>query len=393
VGLLLSIMSTTALEAKRIPPEAGSPPSPESGITCADGSFVPFPRKRSLTPIEKFLNSDNDVDRHAELIGDVDPFTRFDAPSLKLEKGGVTKQIAQRELWEAQSHHKQSTVSKLLAIGRNDLAQPLSDCHTIYTIATCKGCQTIHKFPNRCDRFYCAECQPRLSTERKRAVEWWTREVEQPKHVVLTLVNLPSLTKAHVQQARGFLTRLRRSKFARNWRGGFYSIEVTNEGRGWHLHFHLLVDARWIDAIQLSAQWDKATNHFGRIVKVKDARGKDYLREVTKYAVKGVQLAAWDGATAATFIDAFTGVRTFGVFGSLYGKRTEFAEWFKAQLQNFAQCKCGCSDFRFESEPEHNFRETVSESNARPLPPPRDDRQHDLKLNLAPNSHNSAWLS
>lgn len=290
--------------------------------------------------------------------------------SVQLESRGTTRQFKQGQLWKSQTIHKNTTAAKLRLAGRADLADKLEKCHTIYTVAVCSGCNTVKRFPNRCDLFFCAECQPRRSQDRRRAVEWWTRTIQQPKHVVLTVVNLTELTTAHVREFRHFFTKLRRSKFARNWQGGFYNIEVTNEGRGWHLHLHALIDARWIDAVELSDQWHRCTNGLGRIVKVLDARKKDYLAEVTKYAVKGVQLAAWQPSEILTFVTAFQTVRTFGVFGALYGKRTEFAEWFKAVRDQKPRCECGCSTARYFTELEFLIMDLVPTSSQASIPPP-----------------------
>lgn len=321
--------------------------------------------------------------RHLEFEVDETPPNppRFDAP-VKLESRGTTQQpteasaeaktqLHQSLLWSKQTIHKNSTAAKLRLAGMAQEAAKLEECHTRYTIAVCQGCRAVQKFPNRCDLFYCAECQPRLSNDRRRAVEWWTREVKQPKHVVLTVQNIPAITKSHVQEFRKWWTNLRRSKFARNWAGGFYSLEVTNEGNGWHLHLHALVNAVWIDAVQLSEAWHRANNGLGRIVKVKDARSKNYLAEVTKYAVKGVQLAAWTPNLVAEFVQAFTGVRTFGVFGDLYGKRTEFAEWFKAVRDSKPTCSCGCCDMHYFSEAEFLELDLVPTPTTTPRPPPR----------------------
>lgn len=209
----------------------------------------------------------------------------------------------------------------------------------------------------------------RLSRERKTAVEWWTQSIKQPKHVVLTVRNADVLTKQYVQTIKSAFSRLRRTKFARNWTGGFYSVEVTNESRGWHVHIHALVDAKWIDARELSQQWAKAVGQEFAIVKVKDARGADYLAEVTKYAVKGNDLSRWSSPDIVAFIDAFDGVRTFGVFGTLYGKRTEFRE-FLDQLQRLRiRCDCGCERWRIMSDQEFEWNETVSVEEAN-IPPP-----------------------
>lgn len=306
---------------------------------------------------------------------------RFDSESLQLETRGVTQRKKQVEFWASGTVHKNSTAAKLRSIGRLDEAIKLEKCHTVYTVAFCSSCKGSQKFPNRCDQFYCAECQPRLSNERRKAVEWWTHEIDQPKHVVLTVQNLPRMNREHVRQVKKWFTNLRRSKFCSNWLGGFYNVEVTNEGRGWHLHIHSLVDARWIDAIELSAQWARVTNGMGRIVKVQDARRKDYLHEVTKYAVKGPQLAAWNPEQIAEFVDAFSNVRTFGVFGSLYGKRTQFKEWFDFIRNQKPKCKCGCNEVYYYSESEFLERDLRPNDETRSMPPPVDNSQLSLVLN------------
>lgn len=307
---------------------------------------------------------------------------RFDPDPVQLETRGITQQetahqkyeklsLHQALLWSKHTIHKNTVAAKLREAGRADEARKLELCHTQFTVAQCTKCGTVQKFPNRCDLFFCAECQPRLSNDRRRAVEWWTREIKQPKHVVLTVQNLPNITKAHVQEFRRWWTNLRRSKFARHWHGGFYSLEVTNEGNGWHLHLHALINAHWIDAVGLSVAWNKANNGLGRIVKVKDGREKNYLREVTKYAVKGVQLAAWPKEIICEFLDAFNGVRTFGVFGDLYAKRTEFAEWFKAIRDLKPLCKCGACSLLYFSEAAFLEKDFVPTTNETSLPPPQ----------------------
>lgn len=267
---------------------------------------------------------------------------------LQLEIRGITQQ-RQSEFWRSQTIFKNTVWAKLLSAGRHDLADKIKDCHTQESYRVCPSCNKARKLWNRCENFFCPECQPRLSRDRKQAVEWWTKLAQQPKHVVLTVRNSSTLTKDYVQSFKAAFRRLRRSAFASNWIGGFYSIEVTNEGQGWHLHLHALVESRWIDARQLSRAWARVAGQDFAIVKVKDARGKDYLREVTKYSVKGSDLAGWTGRDIAVFVDAFTGVRTFGVFGNLYGRRKEWADFCKSLAANKPSCDCGCSTFLFLS--------------------------------------------
>lgn len=289
------------------------------------------------------------------------------------EEPGQPKERAsdQAEFWSHHTATKNSVAARLREGGFAELAQGLESCHSTWTIAHCNNCGKETKFPNRCDRFFCPECQPRLAMERRKSIEWWTREICQPKHVVLTVRNIPEISKAHVQEIKKWFGALRRRKFCRGWRGGFYGIEVTNERKGWHLHIHALVDAKWIDAGQLAKEWNSVNGGWGSIVKVKDCRQGGYLGEVTKYAVKGTELAKWTGYQINQFIQAFSGVRAFGVFGSLFGKRTEFAAWLETLRDSKPRCSCGSCNVSYISEAEALLRDFVPRSNSATIPPPQ----------------------
>lgn len=308
-------------------------------------------------------------------------FDRYVGLSVSLEKRGLTSQISegreqaaehlnqskedsgrtlslpsksraqssQVEFWERLSIYTESIVAKLDAAARSDVADQIRHCHTEVSYRRCRGCNTVSKFYNRCEKKWCPLCAPRLSRERKKALQVWCAEVKQPKHVVLTMRNSAVLTKETVKRAKKALTKLRRSVFAKNWRGGFYSTEVTNESRGWHIHFHLLVDAGWIPQDELAREWAKCVGQDFAIVYVKDARQQNYLAEVAKYVVKGSELAKWSGEEIAAFVDAFDGVRTFSAFGSLLGQRKKVREIIKSMLEEMPACECGCSDYEILS--------------------------------------------
>jgi len=301
--------------------------------------------------------------------------------AIPLEMRGVTQQKPpaphtripkqhQLEIWKKQTVCKYTVAAKLRKVGMIREAITLENCHTRYTIALCGDCGRVSKYPNRCDTFYCPQCAHHLQNERARQVGWWAALVKQPKHLTLTIRNIPDLTKAHVTEFRTYFTRLRRRTFARNWRGGFYRMEVTNENRGWHLHLHALIDADWIDLNQLKSEWRSITNGLGYIVDVRDARADSYLQKVTRYVVKGAELAAWDPSTIQTFIRAFTGTRTFGVFGELYGQRTEFAEFIATLKQRRPKCECGSCNVTYYDEFEFLMLDLLPDDGRRPLSPP-----------------------
>lgn len=301
-----------------------------------------------------------------------EPEQRFDRVPVKLETRGVTShrpRVTQTLLFARELIWHSSIIAKLDGFQRPDLADSIRDCHSKKSVRQCTGCRKHSVFYNRCEVMWCPICAARLSRERKEAVEWWTKQIAQPKHVVLTVRNSETFTKDYVQSFKKAFSRLRRKKFARNWLGGFYSLEVTNESRGWHLHLHALIDARWIDSGQLSIEWGKCVGQDFGIVKVIDARNRDYLKEVTKYAVKGNELASWSAPDIEAFITAFDGCRTFGVFGSLYAKRTEWREWLDELHAGRIRCECGCDHWRIMSDDEFTWLDEIVPSlSSRPPP-------------------------
>lgn len=316
------------------------------------------------TQIEEFL--------FAAEVDLVIPDASFESlPSIQLENRGTkshdeTPKNEQTEFWKSATVHKESLVSKLLEAGLASEAEVLGNCGRWQSVAECRGCGTAKRFSNRCDRMYCPTCAPKLAADRRRSVEWWAAQIKQPKHVVLTTRNTRQLSAADVAEFKASLTRLRRSAFARHWRGGMWSLEITNEGRGWHLHAHLLVDADWIDAPKLAIQWEKSTRGAGCIVKVLDCRERGYLQEVTKYTVKGSEIAAWSPYEVRAFVLAFAETRTFGVFGSLFGIRAQFTAEIADLVLARNTCQCGCARWKIMDA---RLWEAQSEPVSEPPPP------------------------
>lgn len=213
---------------------------------------------------------------------------------------------------------------------------------------------------------------------------WWVAIVAQPKHVVLTVKNREGFDRAYVSWFKECFTKLRRSKFARFWNGGMFSLEVTNEGKGWHLHLHALIDAKWIDAQELAVKWASIVGQDFAIVKVLDVRNKSYLHEVSKYAVKGSDLAKWSTAELVCYLSAMDGVRSFGTFGSLFKRQSEFVEWREAMLATKNACPCGCTHFKYFSESEWSWECHVTGSRPPPavaiVEPPQ---QPELQIDVA----------
>lgn len=247
----------------------------------------------------------------------------------------------QKTFWTAQTIWKESILAKLTEIGRIDLTSITDHCHTRESLLRCTHCGRNTPFMNRCEVFWCPLCAPRLHRERVERIRWWSVQCQQPKHVVLTARNTQDITKARVDSFKKAFASLRRTSFAAGWRGGTWSLETTNEGRGWHLHLHSLVDADWIAGSTLAKEWAKRIGQDFAICRVKDARAQDYLYEVTKYVCKPNQVASWAPKDVADWIDAFSKGRNFGVFGQLHGKQKEWRQFLKTQTARRRLCECG----------------------------------------------------
>lgn len=264
------------------------------------------------------------------------------------------------ELWAKEEVFARSIAAKLWETGRRDLSEPLEQCHQYETFCHCRDCGAVTSFFNRCDRFYCPMCVAKLAFKRRQSVQAWAEAISQPKHVVLTARNTTSISKTYVQWFKASLGKLRRLKSNSSWRGGLLSLEVTNEGRGWHLHAHLLVDANWIPEARLAVEWGRLVSQDFAIVKVKGVEDGSYLREVCKYAVKGSELASWSGTAACEFIEAMTGVRQFSTFGSLFKDRALREKIAEELTPDKNRCKeCDSERLSYLDENEENWmRET-----------------------------------
>lgn len=266
---------------------------------------------------------------------------------VKLETRGITSHHS--DFWDTAWMHWSSVITRLDETGHSNLVGKMRSCHQDETRLTCMDCGKGKQFTNRCEIRWCPLCAPRLARERSEELTAWARTLKQPKHVVLTIRNTDTLRRRTVRNFQRALARLRRMKFAK-WTAGTWSLETTNESRGWHLHAHLLVEARWIDSGLLSAAWAKQVRQDFAIVKVKDARAKEYLAEVAKYVVKSSDLASWHGEDIAQLMVAFKGLRSFGVFGTLCGQRKVWRLTVRQARSERNKCECGCRKFQFDGD-------------------------------------------
>lgn len=250
-----------------------------------------------------------------------------------------------QELWASQDHWRDSILAKLKGYLDTPQVRNMARCGNELMFRHCKECSAVKEFGYHCDLKFCPRCNHRITARRIKVMRKWAERIGQPKHLVTTQRNFEVLTRSQIRSHQKALVRLRRSKVFEAVKGGCVSVEITNEGRGWHLHAHWLVDARWVDAAELAVTWADIIGQDERaIVKVKDCRGTSYLAEVSKYVVKGSEIAGWEPHEILEFLVAIHGCRFFFAFGSLFKAGKEIRAELRSEHE-CAVCDCGCSRF------------------------------------------------
>jgi hypothetical protein len=304
---------------------------------------------------------------------------------LLLEERGVTSQTdfaaVERERW----NQGMQLAAYLKSGGLLEEAEAFGSCHSRETISICGSCRKVVKFWNRCDIFFCPQCAPRLAKKRLEGLMWFVEKMCQPKHMVLTMKNVDALTSGYVADAKKKLARFRRKKIFAGARSGLWAMEITNKEKGWHLHFHLVVDIPWIDVRELSREWSSTCGDGSKIVWIEDARRgtlrQNLPRYVTKYAGKGFRPQDWSAEKFCEFVSAVKGGRTFGVFGELLGVRKEWRGWLKLALAERTKCECGCDKKFFKSPLEYQWQQLINEGGgSRPPPMPESTCEAQFEL-------------
>lgn len=268
---------------------------------------------------------------------------RADRAQLKL--------VPDADLWH------ETIVGKLWPLNDSTQVANFTRCGHEEIFRTCKHCGQTERFFYQCSLKWCPRCQWKITARRQAMMNLWAKRIRQPKHLVTTQSNFPVLTRRVIRLHQRNIARFRRLKCFRNVRGGCVSTEVTNEGRGWHLHAHWLLDADWLPMADVSVGWAKQVGQAFAIVKVKDVRATNYAAEVCKYLAKGSEIAGWPPEHINEFVRAIRGCRFFGSFGSLRELAPQIRAEIAAQKPPPPVCECGKSEFSFRTEVAELLRE------------------------------------
>lgn len=256
-------------------------------------------------------------------------------------------------------------LERLEAEDADDLSEPLRKCGKEDEL-TCTCCGERWQIFKRCNRKWCPACQRALATRASLRYTGICASFQWPIFVTLTAKNWDDLDTDMVRHMRRSLGKLRRLRWwTKSVKGGIAGIEVTNTGKGWHPHLHMVLDCRWL-AVSSTAppthwsadakrtrytqanhevrdQWSLCLGRKGN-VKTKRAtpsesgKSKGIAAEIIKYSVKGSDLLQCQDPIAP-ILRMLDGTRLLTSFGSAYG---HLRDWDKVKVPTACN-QCGQS--------------------------------------------------
>lgn len=261
---------------------------------------------------------------------------------------------------------RKKLIARLEREGRKDLAHRLTKCGQPITLR-CEDCTAPIATLTRCDLKWCPACQHALAARTADRYARIMEHIQWPLRVTLTAKNFEYDETDAVRRLRRAWGKLRRLRwFRRAVRGGVCGFEVTDTGKGFHVHIHAIFDVKWFAvtttaprrgaskeewakkgraaASEVSEQWElccgrKASMQVRRVWTRDKGDIKPALMETLKYSTKGSDLVE-TAKSASAIIDQLDATRMITSFGTCFGKPE-----FKRQRPAPRMCACGCSNW------------------------------------------------
>lgn len=174
----------------------------------------------------------------------------------------------------------------------------------------CGHCGHPLKVKLGCGDRTCPECRLKWFGYHFKALLGLVSSWRTAYFLTLTLKNINEIGRFHVKDLRKDFERLRR-RF-KQIQGGFYVVQATNRGKGWHLHLHILYDGFFINQKELAAAWMEITGDSFMV----DIRRVGDPRTAVRYLLSDfLQAPRIREADAADFNGMFKGSRLVQPFG------------------------------------------------------------------------------
>ena len=125
----------------------------------------------------------------------------------------------------------------------------------------CSHCGQILKVRLSCGDRTCPECRKKWFGYHFKILVGLISGWDKAYFLTLTIKNIPDhlFGKYSVKDIRECFGKFRR-RLEKKILGGFYVVQATNRGRGWHLHLHVLYKGGFIPKEWISDVWAEITN-------------------------------------------------------------------------------------------------------------------------------------
>ncbi len=269
------------------------------------------------------------------------------------------RERSQEQLWHENDDFHAAIAAKLASVCDKDEFISFQRCGREEIWRQCKNCKSGEWLKWKCNLKWCPRCQWKLAGDRREFLSRYASRLRQPKHLVLTSKNFELMTRKKLRENQLAMAALRERVCFKNVLGGVASVECTwNEKDseingvkvtgGFHLHSHWLIESRWIELDEVEKAWAHLVGQDMAVVRVYDARDKDYLQELCKYVVDGSELASWPAEIIHQFVTAARGVRFFFPFGNAWGIRKAINREIAFEKKEKPPCDCGCDRVCFK---------------------------------------------
>lgn len=194
----------------------------------------------------------------------------------------------------------------------------MSNLHPFITL-NCSHCGRSLKVRLGCGDRTCPVCRKKWFGYHFKAILDCISEWKAVYFLTLTIRNIPdqAFGRHDVENIRKSFSAFRR-RF-RSILGGFYVVQATNRGKGWHLHLHVLFDGVFIPKEKMAAAWSVATGG-SYIVDIKLVQNpKTAVRYLLSDFLQSPRIRPED---AAIFNGVFKGSRLVQPFGKY--RKTKF---------------------------------------------------------------------
>lgn len=181
----------------------------------------------------------------------------------------------------------------------------------------CLHCGTSFNVPVYCGDRFCSICSVGRRMRIRQRLEFLVNNVKPApgmnfKHLTLTVKNQNDLSLMTTAIMKSFRKLRQTASWKSHVSGGAFVVEITGDSSGWHVHLHIIIEAKYYKWATLLALWMRLSA--GRGVYIQNIPKRQVVRYLTKYLSKN-DVPEDD---QLELNDALKGVRLFQPFGSWF---------------------------------------------------------------------------